>query len=98
MQSQNRKLNTHFPGKIEDPELKMLGEDLLKNDSGSTRVTIDGVEVEAYYTTLPSTGWKVVTMAPVAELYSAVDALIYKAIMVAGIVMLLSTLFIYLFI
>jgi methyl-accepting chemotaxis protein len=82
---------------IQDSELKILGEDLLKNDRGSDRVTVGGIEFRAYYATLPSTGWKVVVMAPVDELYSAVDALIYKAIMVAGIVMLLSALFTYLF-
>ncbi|MBB6214239.1 methyl-accepting chemotaxis protein [Anaerosolibacter carboniphilus] len=81
----------------EDAELKALGEDLIKNDRGSTMVTVGGVEFEAYYITLPSTGWKLVTMAPVDELYSALQTLVYKSIFVTGIIILLSALFIYIF-
>ena len=81
----------------EDPELKTLGEDLIKNDRGSMTVTVSGIEFAAYYITLPSTGWKIVTMAPVAELYSVLQTLIHKSVIVTGIVIFLSAVFIYIF-
>jgi methyl-accepting chemotaxis protein len=74
-----------------------LGEDLIKNERGSKTVTVGSVQFAAYYITLPSTGWKIVTMAPVTELYSALQTLIYKSVVVTGIVILLSAGCIYLF-
>ncbi len=81
----------------EDSELKALGKELLENDRGAISVTIGKSEFGAYYVTFPSTGWKLVAMAPKIELYSAIQDLVYKSIIVTAVVVLLAALLIYLF-
>lgn len=81
----------------EDTDLSVLGEAMKNNDKGSLDVKVGGSTFNAYYVTLPSTGWKLAVMAPKAELYSSLKVIINKSILVTSVVLLISMLLIYLF-
>lgn len=81
----------------EDTDLKVLGEELLANERGSKTLNINGQSFSSYYVTFPSTGWKLVIMAPYKELYRSVEVLVYKSILVTGFIILIAALLIYLF-
>lgn len=80
-----------------DEEFKPLGQKMLKEDDGSIELVVGGEEYMAYYTNLPSTGWKMVETAPVSELYMALDALVFKSVLVTGAIILISAGLIYMF-
>lgn len=78
---------------VEDQELKVFAEKILKLKSGSEFIQRNNSEWEAYYKTFPSTGWKLIGNAPTSELYEAVQKLLYKSVIVS-IVILISSIFI----
>lgn len=81
----------------EDDQLKELGVKLNDAAHGKSAVTLDGKDFDAYYLTLESTGWKLVVMAPIDELYSAVDAMVLKGMVVSVVVLLMASLLISLY-
>jgi methyl-accepting chemotaxis protein len=81
----------------EEEGLKVLGQQITQNNRGSVSLVREGVKFNAYYMTLPSTGWKLVVMAPYSELYKALQDLIGKAILVTAVIIVLAGFLIYLF-
>ena len=80
-----------------EEEMKGLAVKISEAPYGKAPVTLDGKDFDAYYLTLASTGWKLVVMAPIDELYSAVDAMVLKGVIVALAVLLLGSLLISLY-
>lgn len=77
----------------EDQELKDLAAELEKNPEGKVHLNVQGKDFEAYYLTLESTGWKLVVMAPLDELYGSVDAMVLKgSVMTLGILVVAALL------
>ena len=81
----------------EEADLKTLGESMKNNKAGSLVLNVKHIPYCAYYVTLPSTDWKLVVMAPQAEMYDSLNAMIHKSIFVTGGVLLIATVLIYLF-
>lgn len=81
----------------EDEDLKGIATVLSQSETGSAPVHVQGRDYEAYFITLASTGWKLVVMAPMDELYSAVDAMVVKGIVLSLGILLLATLLISLY-
>ena len=81
----------------EEEALKELAAKLNEAPNGKSSITLDGKEFDAYFMTLASTGWKLVVMAPIDELYSAVDAMVLKGMAVTLAVLLLGSLLISLY-
>ncbi len=81
----------------DDQELGGLSEALEQAGQGKKILNIDGSESEVFYTTLPSTQWKLLIIIPTDELYAGLRQMTAK---VAGIVLgvlVLSIILIYLF-
>lgn len=78
----------------DDKEFGAIADKILNNDKGSENVKVDGKDFKAYYLTLESTGWKLVVMAPTAELFSSVNESIRKVVMVTLVIILLAFVFI----
>lgn len=81
----------------EDEELKDLSSKLEASERGSVSLHLEGKDYEAYFLTLASTGWKLVVMAPMDELYSAVDAMVLKGIVLTVGILLLAAVLISLY-
>ena len=81
----------------DDQELSVIAEKILNNDSGSEEVTFEGKNFKAYYFSLESTGWKLVVMAPTAELFSSVYDIVKKVIIISLAIIILAFVFITLY-
>lgn len=81
----------------DDPRLSTLSSKLREVDLGLAPVALDGKQYDAYFLTLESTGWHLVVLAPIDELYSAVDAMVVKGIVVTLAVLFIAALFISLY-
>ncbi|NMA65832.1 MAG: methyl-accepting chemotaxis protein, partial [Clostridiaceae bacterium] len=65
--------------------LKVFEEEVMLKESGYIEYTEDdGTKMVGAYSTVPTTGWKVVVTAPMAELYSEVN----KSLMVTGVLII----------
>jgi len=81
----------------DDAQLQNLSSKLGEVAHGKAPVTLDGQEYDAYFLTLESTGWNLVVMAPIDELYSAVDAMVVKGMLVTLAVLFIAAFFISLY-
>ena len=78
----------------EDNDLAIIGENVMNNDKGVVNVKLDGEDFRAHYLTLKSTGWKLVVMAPTAELFSSVNDMVTNTIIITLVILLLAFVFI----
>jgi len=74
----------------DDKELSVIADKILNNDKGSEYVKLGGEDFKAYYLSLKSTGWKLVVMAPTAELFSSVNEIVRKVVLVTLVIILLA--------
>lgn len=74
----------------DDAELSGIANDVLSNENGSTYAEINGKEYRIYYSTLESTGWKLAMMAPTQEMFSSINKIVQKVVIVALIIILLT--------
>lgn len=81
----------------DDEELSGIANDILSNDTGSEDVKLGGKSFKTYYISLKSTGWKLVVMAPTKELFSSVDEIVRKVILITLAIVLLTSVFIILY-
>ncbi|WP_066051946.1 methyl-accepting chemotaxis protein [Robertmurraya korlensis] len=82
---------------MEDSELKQLGEEILNHESGNKFFSTNDKEWEAFYSTFPETGWKLVALAPTSELYAGVTSLLMKSVGITAFFLLVSITLIVLF-
>ncbi|MGI8386902.1 methyl-accepting chemotaxis protein [Robertmurraya sp. P23] len=75
---------------MDDSELKQLGEEILEHESGTKVYTTNNKEWEAFYSTFPETGWKLVSVAPASELYDGVTSLLVKSVGITAFFLLVS--------
>lgn len=78
----------------DDSNLKDLGNEILKNEKGDTKVFLENKEWEAYYSTFPFTGWKLVAIAPASELFHSIQVLLYKSLGIAVLFIVVCSLLI----
>lgn len=81
----------------DDKDLSVIADKILNNENGSENVKVNGRDFKAYFLTLKSTGWKLVIMAPTAELFSSVNDMVKKAIIITLAIILLTSVFIILY-
>ncbi len=81
----------------DDPELSVLKDSIKQNEQGKENLTVDGKNSEVYYTTLPSTQWKLLIVIPNSELFAGIQQMLIKTIIIVLGVLILSTILIYLF-
>jgi methyl-accepting chemotaxis protein len=74
----------------DEPEYGVLLEKMMTQDQGDVRITREGKDYVANYTSLPRTGWKLVTMAPINELFASIYNMSYRSVGVALIVILIA--------
>lgn len=74
----------------DDSELKLLGEEILNHASGTKVFTLNNQEWEAFYSTFPETGWKLVAVAPSSELYDGVTSLLVKSVGITAFFLVVS--------
>lgn len=78
----------------DDKDLSVVSDKILSNDTGSLNVKLDGKDFKADYLTLKSTGWKLVVMAPTGELFSSVNDMVLKSVIITIAIILLTIVFI----
>lgn len=78
----------------DDQDLSVIADKILNNDSGSEDVRLDGSDFKTYFISLKSTGWKLVVMAPTAELFSSVNEIVRNVILITIVIILLTFAFI----
>lgn len=74
----------------QDDELGVIADTIMNNDGGSVNVKLGGQDFRADYLILASTGWKLVIMTPMAELFSSVNDMIANAIMISVVIIVLT--------
>ena len=74
----------------ERPEFKVLTEKMKEKNQGEAEIVRKQQAYLANYTTLPRTGWKLVTMSPMKELYASVYAMTYRSIAIALLIILIA--------
>ncbi|PWK06310.1 methyl-accepting chemotaxis protein [Tumebacillus permanentifrigoris] len=74
-----------------------LGTEMIKGTNGEKSFADGDETFHLVYRTLPSTGWKVALVLPDAELYSAVNDLLYQLIPIIGIAIVIASVLIYFF-
>lgn len=74
----------------QDQDLGEIADTIMNNDEGSFNIKLDGQEFRADYLTLVSTGWKLVVMTPMAELYSSVNNMIANSIIITLVIIVLT--------
>ncbi|MFC4322582.1 methyl-accepting chemotaxis protein [Litchfieldia salsa] len=81
----------------DDSDLKELGQAIEESEQGVQLFETNGKEWEAFYTTFPDTGWKLVSAIPTSELYDGVNSLLTKSVWITAFFLLASATLIYLF-
>ncbi|WP_026671739.1 methyl-accepting chemotaxis protein [Alkalihalobacterium bogoriense] len=74
-------------GNLADDEFYFpLSQTMGNNKEGKAVLTIDNGTWESFYSTVPTTNWKLIGLAPASELYASVTRLLYKALTITTIV------------
>lgn len=81
----------------DDTALTELGQTIENNEQGNQPFRSASKEWEAFYTTFPDTGWKLVAAIPTGELYAGLHSLLMKSIGITAFFLLVSAALIYLF-
>lgn len=81
----------------EDTELGIVADTIFSDNNSSVEVEIDGYTYRAYYSTIESTGWKILLMLPKNELFAAVNGMVKKAALVTLLVIIVAFLLISLY-
>jgi len=80
-----------------DNDLKLLANSMSQNVSGKTNLSMNSESYEVFYKALPSTNWKLLIFMPSDELFSGINAIIMRAILIVIVVMVFATILIYVF-
>lgn len=82
-QDQEKVMNGNL---AEDDFYLPLFETMNQNEEGKEILTSNDGTWESFYSTVPTTNWKLVGLAPTSELYASVTRLLYKALTITTIV------------
>jgi len=80
-----------YASEINNPELRVVGREMLKGKTGFISSTLNGVERVLYYTPLPSSNWTLVVIFPKSEMFLPLRKITFTLILLVSIGLILLT-------
>lgn len=76
----------------ENASVAALGKEILSTEKGTGEYTIDGMDYEVHYDTIPGLGWKLLIQIPKSEINQPLNSLLLKLLLISGFAILLTIL------
>lgn len=80
---------------LDNPELRSIGREMQKGNTGIVSSTLRGVERKLYFTPLPSSNWTMAVIFPKHEMYAPLRSISITLIVLISVGLLMLTWFVY---